>query len=100
MKEKNKKESSWANFISISKVVVVIYALWHFQEYPLLLSLIIIFVILLDAVDGIVARSKYKKGEYGGFIDIFCDRAVELIILFTYAYWGLNFIFFPDNFCN
>lgn len=93
---KIKNEVTFANFISIARPFLIIYGLWQFKDQALYLAIWVIFVILLDAVDGIVARHIDKKGgKYGSFVDIASDRAVELIILFTYAYWGIISYIFP-----
>jgi phosphatidylglycerophosphate synthase len=90
-----KTESTWANLISVLRPILIIYGLWKFQEEPLILALWIIFVILLDALDGIVARKLKEKSRFGAYVDIAADRAVELIILFVYAYWGIIHYIFP-----
>ena len=47
----------------------------------LFFSISIIFVILLDGLDGIVARALKQETEFGAKLDIFCDRLVENIYL-------------------
>lgn len=87
-------EFTMANVISVVRPILLIYALWQFQNQPLILAAAIIIIIIMDAIDGMVAR-RFTASKFGGFIDIAADRAVELIILFTYAYWGLISYIFP-----
>ncbi|MFC1616132.1 CDP-alcohol phosphatidyltransferase family protein [Patescibacteria group bacterium] len=88
-------EFTWANLISITRPILVILALVYAKYHPWLLAGLIIIIILLDGLDGIVARKIDKKGRFGAYVDIAADRAVELIILFTYAYWGMITIAIP-----
>lgn len=39
------------------------------------------FVIILDGVDGIVARYLKSESDFGAFFDIACDRIIELIYI-------------------
>ncbi len=93
--QKLKTELTLANFISILRPIILIYLLLTFKEEPEFLALMIVLIILLDALDGIVARHMKKKSKHGAMIDILADRAVELIILFVYAKWGLISYIFP-----
>ena len=92
---KLKSEFTLANLISFSRPLILIYLLMNFKDDKIFLALMIIFVILLDALDGIVARHMKKKSKYGAMMDIIADRAVELIILFFYAAWGIISYIFP-----
>ena len=38
-------------------------------------------VIILDGVDGIIARALKYTSDFGGFFDIACDRIIELIYI-------------------
>lgn len=89
-----KAENTLANFISILRPILTFYVLIKFQSQPLLLAILIVIIILLDAVDGIVAR-RFGGSKWGAYVDIVADRAVELIILFMYAYWGMISYVFP-----
>lgn len=89
------KEFALANFISFMRPVLAVFALWQFKNQPIILGLSIAIIILLDALDGIIARRSGKLSKFGAYIDIAADRAVELIVLFTYGYWGLISYIFP-----
>ncbi len=45
-------------------------------------------IIILDGVDGIVARKLNITSDFGAFFDIACDRATELIFLSLFAVLG------------
>ncbi len=44
-----------------------------------------IVVIVLDGVDGIVARAQKSSSDFGAFFDIACDRIIELIYLSLFS---------------
>ena len=93
---KNAEENTtWANIISILRPFLAIYGLVQFYQTPVILAVWITIVIILDAVDGIVARKMKAESVGGPMIDIIADRAVELIILFSYAYFGIISYIFP-----
>lgn len=83
-----KKETTLANLISIARPPLALYGLMAFENNPILLSSWITGTMVLDAVDGWVAR-KNGKSDLGGYVDVAADRAVELLVLFTYANRGL-----------
>ncbi len=89
------KELNLPNFISIFRVFLLCAALYFFKESPIYLSFSIAVVIILDVVDGIVARKLHQESKNGPLVDIIADRAVELIALFIFAYWGLISYIFP-----
>lgn len=47
-----------------------------------------IFSIILDGVDGIVARALNATSDFGAFFDIACDRIVELILISLFSTLG------------
>lgn len=59
----------------------------------LFFSLSIIFVILLDGLDGFVARVLKQETEFGAKLDIFCDRLVENIYLIFYVFFLKTLVF-------
>ncbi len=77
-----------ANIISCSRVLLMFYAFWHFLETDSNISffLLTILVIVLDAVDGIVARALREESKLGAKLDIYCDRVVELGYWYFFAY--------------
>mgnify|MGYP001545895354 CR=1 FL=1 len=101
------------NFICIFRVLcAVIFCIFCFQglnisdeslhlssaTVKLFYSVSIIFVIILDGLDGVVARALKQETEFGAKLDIFCDRLVENIYLIFFvfflkslAWWVLAF---------
>ncbi|MFH1084708.1 MAG: CDP-alcohol phosphatidyltransferase family protein [Chloroflexota bacterium] len=51
---------------------------------PLLVALI-----LMDTLDGVVARRRHEESLMGSVLDIMADRAVELVLWVCYAYYRL-----------
>ncbi|MCB0834044.1 MAG: CDP-alcohol phosphatidyltransferase family protein [Bacteroidetes bacterium] len=83
------KMMNLANTITISRIgllyltVVMIYT----QESPwLLVALVLsIIIIIMDAVDGFVARSRGEVTQFGGVLDITGDRIVENVYWIVFA---------------
>ncbi len=79
------------NLISISRtflaIAIAIYVLnTPYDTQVLKLSFwITIVVIVLDGVDGIIARALKVQSDFGAFLDIACDRIVELIYLSLFS---------------
>jgi CDP-diacylglycerol--glycerol-3-phosphate 3-phosphatidyltransferase len=82
-----------ANTITLARlpllvVIVIIFfvgdAAWRLASVPLVLLLIV-----MDAIDGIVARQRDEVTLLGSVLDIAADRAVEIILWVMYANLGL-----------
>ena len=82
-----------ANAITLARlpllvVIVIIFfvgdAAWRMAAVPLVLLLIV-----MDAIDGIVARQRDEVTLLGSVLDIAADRAVEIILWVMYANLGL-----------
>ena len=50
---------------------------------------LIVVLILLDSVDGLVARARNELSLLGSVLDIMADRAVELVLWISFAHLGL-----------
>ena len=56
-----------------------------------------LFAVLLDLIDGAVARATQKATKKGAYLDTICDRYVEGIILLGFLFLPLpHFIFSPE----
>jgi len=55
----------------------------------------VVALIVLDSVDGIVARRRHEEGMLGSKLDIAVDRIVELVLWVVYADLGLISIAIP-----
>ncbi len=83
------------NLISIFRValtiIISIYVLNNSENVQILSYAFWLtwFVIILDGIDGIVARYLKSESDFGAFFDIACDRIVELIYisLFVVLKW-------------
>lgn len=77
--------------VSCFRVALAVVLLANFQDFgsPLLVGALVAVVFGLDAVDGILARNLKSQSLPGSFVDIFCDRAVELIFLQHFVSNGL-----------
>ena len=74
-------------------VAVLLYqpsGVWH-----LVAAGAIVVLILLDSVDGIVARSLGQTSVLGSVLDIAADRAVEQVMWIVYAHLGLLPVWVP-----
>ncbi|MGD2206660.1 MAG: CDP-alcohol phosphatidyltransferase family protein [Anaerolineae bacterium] len=58
-------------------------------------AFIIIILIVMDSIDGIVARRRQEVGMLGSKLDIAVDRIVELVLWVVYANLGLISVAIP-----
>lgn len=82
-----------ANLITVSRlplliaIVVMLYA--GGPRLRLVTAALVLILILMDTLDGVVARRRHEVGLLGSKLDIAVDRAVELVMWVTYANLGL-----------
>ncbi len=70
------------NAITILALALNVIAAWLLYERRFLLALGFVAVGgMADAFDGIVARVQEKTSRYGDFLDHFCDRVSDLLIV-------------------
>lgn len=82
-----------ANLISIFRVVLAFYLLIMLKVLPTQLFFLTavgltLAVILLDALDGIVARALHEESDIGSVLDILGDRIVENAYWIVFATYG------------
>jgi CDP-diacylglycerol--glycerol-3-phosphate 3-phosphatidyltransferase len=86
-------EMNLSNAITLSRIPLLIFIvllLYFGGEWGQLVSVpLILLLILLDAVDGIVARQRGEATLLGSVLDIAADRAVELVLWVVFAALGL-----------
>lgn len=58
-------------------------------------TLLVLILILMDSLDGIVARRRQEVGMVGSKLDIAVDRAVELVMWVVFAHLGLISVAIP-----
>lgn len=56
---------------------------------------LVVILILMDTIDGIVARRRHEEGMVGSKLDIAVDRAVELVLWVAYSGLGLISVAIP-----
>ena len=68
-------------------------------EMPLIISAAILMCIsfFFDALDGTLARLK-QSTVFGGILDIFCDRAVEILIIISLIFTAPQMLMWPGIF--
>jgi CDP-diacylglycerol--glycerol-3-phosphate 3-phosphatidyltransferase len=82
-----------ANLITLSRfpLLVAIVVLLYVPSPALRLVTVglLVVLILLDTMDGVVARARHEESALGSLLDIMTDRAVELVLWVCYAHLGL-----------
>lgn len=83
-----------ANAITLARIPVLIaVVLLLYLGSPLVqaaTAILVLFLILMDTLDGVVARYRHEEGLLGSKLDIAIDRIVELVMWVAYA--DLNLI--------
>ena len=70
------------NTITVLALALNAFAAWLFYEQRFLVGLVFVAIGgLADAFDGIVARVQEKSSPYGDFLDHFCDRVSDLLLV-------------------
>jgi len=65
----------------------IIFPFWFYYR-PVSASIFIVIIILLDTVDGALARFQKKALDKGKFLDVFTDRIVHSSIIFIFLWLG------------
>lgn len=82
-----------ANWITLSRfpLLIAIIALFYVPSPGLRLATVglLVVLILLDTMDGVVARARHEESLLGSLLDIMADRVVELVLWVCYAHLGL-----------
>lgn len=82
-----------ANLITLSRLLLlaIVVALLYFGTpgLKLLAFVLTIMIIVMDGLDGIVARARGETSELGAVMDIAIDRVVENVYWIVYADLGL-----------
>ncbi|NLS78470.1 MAG: CDP-alcohol phosphatidyltransferase family protein [Chloroflexi bacterium] len=91
-----------ANLITVSRfpvLVLVVVMLYHGSALIRLLAApAILVLILMDTLDGVVARRRHEETLVGSALDIAADRAVEVVLWIVYASLGLISLAIPVTF--
>ncbi len=88
-----------ANFITLIRfpLLFVYVALLYYGNFTLRAwsTLFIIAIIVLDSVDGIVARARDEVSLLGSALDIATDRTLEIMLWVVFAHLGLIPVLVP-----
>ena len=83
------REVTPANAISVSRPLIAWYGLESFMDEPVKLSLTLGAAFATDALDGFIARRFGDERGLGGYVDVFADRALELLTMWKFASQGM-----------
>jgi phosphatidylglycerophosphate synthase len=86
------KDHITANYITNLRLMLAILFFLIFNEYRTISLIIITFAILLDLLDGPIARYEHFSSDRGKFLDIVVDSISYLMIISTFVYFNINFI--------
>jgi len=75
----------------ISALVGISAGVLFILDYWILGALLIFITMVLDGLDGEIARRKKMKSNYGCFLDSLLDRFVDISIIFGIAYSSTKF---------
>ncbi len=88
-----------ANTITLARlpllVGVVLLLYLGNPQAQLLTAFVVLVLILMDSLDGIVARRRHETGMLGSKLDIAVDRIVEQVLWIVYANLGLISVAIP-----
>jgi CDP-diacylglycerol--glycerol-3-phosphate 3-phosphatidyltransferase len=88
-----------ANTITLARIpllmVVVLLLYYGSPQVQVVTSAIVLFLILMDTLDGIVARRRGETSMLGSKLDIAVDRIVEMVLWVVYANLGLISVAIP-----
>lgn len=88
-----------ANMITILRLpllsLVVLLLYQPIEDLRLLATPLLVLLILMDTLDGVVARRRHEESLFGSALDIAMDRAVELVLWVTFAHLHLIPVVIP-----
>lgn len=89
MRKNLDRKDDMANRITVMRFPVLVAVLLLLYSAPptarLIGAALLIVLIVMDSLDGIVARSRHEESLLGSVLDIMADRAVELVLWIVYA---------------
>lgn len=88
-----------ANTITLSRIpllVLIIFLLYQPAATPrFIAAALIILLIVMDSIDGAIARKRGETSVLGSVLDIAADRAVEYVMWVVFAHLRLISVVFP-----
>lgn len=76
-------------------ILVVVLLYQERSTVRLTAASLVVVLILMDTLDGLVARRRHEETLLGSALDIATDRAVEIVLWVVYAHLGLIAIAIP-----
>ena len=80
----------FSNFVTFARIILVFVAVYLLlsgnANFYLTAFILIIVIMLMDYVDGLVARTFKSITKFGSVLDIVGDRIVENVLWLTFAY--------------
>jgi phosphatidylglycerophosphate synthase len=76
------------NVLSASQVVGGFAVLALAPSYPRLAFVLFLSLLLIDGLDGALARATGKASTFGGLVDQYCDHIREITVVAGLAIWG------------
>lgn len=94
-----KNNFNWPNSISVIRVflvlLIVLFLFLNNANLIIIALILAVIIIPLDALDGYLARKLKQGSKIGAFLDILCDRLVEIIFWVAFACFGLIHVAVP-----
>jgi phosphatidylglycerophosphate synthase len=76
------------NALSASQIVGGFVVLALVPSYPRLAFLLFLTLLLIDGIDGALARATGKASPFGALVDQYCDHIREITVVGGMAIWG------------
>ena len=76
------------NAVSLSQVAIGLAIFALIRPAPRLAFVLMVLAILIDGLDGALARHTGKSSRYGALVDQYADHAREILVVAGLAYWG------------
>ena len=93
------REVTMANAITLARlpllIVVTLLLYWGSPAVQTGTAVLVLILILMDSLDGIVARRRHEVGMLGSKLDIAVDRIVEYVLWVVYSNLGLISVAIP-----
>jgi phosphatidylglycerophosphate synthase len=76
------------NMVSFSQVILAGIIVWLMPTQPRIAFLLFVSAIVLDGIDGALARATNRVTQFGALFDQYCDHAREVIVVAGLAWHG------------
>jgi phosphatidylserine synthase len=76
------------NAVSLSQVAIGFVIFVLIRPAPRLAFVLMVLAIVIDGLDGALARHTAKSSRFGALVDQYADHAREVLVVAGLAYWG------------